>query len=267
MTTTKTQPTQDEPPAQDKPPAGPRTQPKLTPEQRERARKLHDENGLPWHAAAMVARGDETLASVLKQLLRQDRINKLVAQHDLDRGVAGNIVDGKGSLEHILLRRRARQVVQETPQHRRLDEVHAAGDHVCLVVDPEEILTGRVAELERLELVFQPDEGEPRRLNKLQMHALVEPAHLAVLRQRWGRDQEICGQELAPEPCPWLRQHVKHARLQELVESHARCTLVTRRGRVLEGKIAWYSRFEIGLRLTKKAEVVLFRHAVHELRT
>jgi hypothetical protein len=245
--------------------AGSKQPPKLTPEQQARARKLREENGLPPHAAAIVARGDDTLANVLKQLLRKERIDKLVAQHDLNRGAATKIVDGEDNLERILLRRRARQVVQETPPHRRLDEVHAAGARVCLVIDPEEILTGRVIEIERLELVFQPDgdEGEPRRLRKLEMHALLDPAHLAVLRQRWGRDR---AQDLAPESCPWLRQHIKHARLQKLVDSRARCALVTRRGRVLEGKIVWYSRFEICLKLTKKAEVVLFRHAVHELR-
>ena len=238
---------------------------KPSPEVLERARELHEKNGIPEPLALEVAGGKLTVAEALQRMLREDRAEKLAARLGIPLKMALDIVDGKLDEAEVPLKYRARQYVDANPVRSALTAAFEEGRRIGLLADPRRILVGRITGLEKYELCIQPEDGEPESLLKVFLHVVFEAEDRKRVEAALGTDAEVAARNLEPEHSPKRRRHFKHAVFHERLESGEPFSVTTRRGHVLRGKLTWYSLFELGLELESGPEVTVFRHAIETI--
>ncbi len=243
----------------------PRKKPRLSPEEHQKAKQLHERNGIPFGQAVRVVRGQVTLNEVVLRMLRRDKIDKLVQQHGIGRALAGSIVDGKIDQEHALLKFRARWNVIQNRERSALDEARQDGRRVALMLDPDLVRFGRIRKVDTYEFDFEPEDGPPETVHKTMVHCVFDPAEVKTVARRTKVDEKVQARDLAPQISAQQRLHFKHAVLQKILESEKPCTAVTRRGKIFRGKIQRYGLYEMGLKLDRGPFVTLFRHALEKL--
>jgi len=234
------------------------------------ARKAADiaqNTGLPIEAARQVAAGRADLNELLKRMAFQDEVTALMGRHELNRALATQIVLGQANLEQVLIRRRVEAQLVVNRGRSVLDEAVAAAREVTLGVHGHKHLRGRVQAVEKYDVVFVESEGgAEHRIHKLQLKfAYTSEDHKKV---RKGMDFDKARREATVDPIarPQDRYACSDRRLGIALDRKAHVTAVTLEGECFTGEIAWVARYEFAVRTRAGGEVVVFRHALAELR-
>jgi sRNA-binding regulator protein Hfq len=125
---------------------------------------------------------------------------------------------------------------------------------------------GRVTAIDRYELQLTAEGSAPEAIHKLRVKFLTEDEQTKGVRNQLRRDKE------RPERCeptwkPQERYGCSDRRLFGLIDEQAEIQVTLLEGEVFRGVPTWMGRWEFGLVLPKKkAEVVIFRHALFDLR-
>ncbi len=227
---------------------------------KERAQELVDK-GMPYQMAMAVVHGKMELNEALERLARRDRVNGLMERYDLSRALATQVALGHADLDQILRRRRMKA-------HR---EAHR--DRTCLV--PGAVLTvatfggeiprATVEEVAPYTAVLRPEGGEPVEVHKLEMKYAYDPEDWKKVRKALKRDKRVAEQGFTVAERPQDRYTCSDRRLFGYVDDAPEVQVTLVDGDSLRGVITWFSRFEFGLRVKGDAEIVVFRHALHDL--
>jgi hypothetical protein len=214
-----------------------------------------------------VAAGRADLNDLLKRMAFQDEVTALMARHDLNRALATQIVMGQANLTQVLTRRRVETQLEANRDRTVLEAAQLDGRELTLGLHGHKQVRARVQAVERYEIVLLESEGgAERRVHKLQIkYAYAPDAHKQV---RKGLDYDKARRDLVVEPIP--RPQDRYAcsdrRLGLALDRKLPVTAVTLEGECFLGEIAWVSRYEFAIRTKAGGEVVLFRHALSELR-
>jgi sRNA-binding regulator protein Hfq len=233
---------------------------------KERATELAA-RGMPMQMAMAVAYGKLPLNEALEKLARREQVNRLMERHSLSRALATQIVLGQASLDQVLSRRRLSEH-RESHRARSVLEEHAAtGAPVTLLLHGHRRLMGRILVVDAYMFRVKPEEGEPEDIHKLQVKAAFDPEAYKRVRKILKFDKELEKAPIAPIARPQDRYTCSDRRLFRYMDEKTEVQVTLLEGEVIRGVIGWFSRYEFGLKLKSgDAEVVVFRHALHDLR-
>ncbi|MFH1463840.1 MAG: hypothetical protein ABIO70_05610 [Pseudomonadota bacterium] len=217
--------------------------------------------GLPRRAAQQVAQGQRSLSDVLQEMAREDKVEKLIAEHGFQRSFAVQVVAGQASLDDYLERQARHAYRREHGARSCYDTVAASGEPLTLAVLGRALRTVKILTVDRYELEIQEEGQEPERLHKLQVKLCYAPAERKAVRRAWGTDKSL--KDVIAEPV-WRiqdRYHCPDKVLFPWMKQGQRVTLTLAEGERLQGVIGWYSRYEIGLQV-RDATLTVMRHAL-----
>ena len=236
---------------------------------RQRQNKLREliAMGIPKRLAQQVACGHRDLSGVLQEMARQDKVDKLVAEHDLPHSLAVQCVLGQADLDTYLAKRRRHQYRAEHGRRSVFEEAEQDGQRRTFAVLGRANRHVHVEQVHRYELDVVEEEGaEPERLHKLQVKLVYRPEDRKAVRKALGRDKAY--KNVVAEPT-WRIQDRYHCHDKQLfpwLEAKTRVQLLTVEGDRVQGVIAWYSRYEITLELRGDGRVTVLRHALVDAR-
>lgn len=233
--------------------------PAVDPVARAKAEALH-KDGMPFQMAMAVAHGKLRLNDALERMARKQRAERLVEQHGLDNALATQVAMGHVQLEVVLRRRRRREHRDQNRDRTTLIE----GKRLTLGLHGRRSLSGTVGEVTSYLFGFAPDGGEFEEIHKLQVR-------YAYSREDWKRakkaiktDKTLAGPS-EPVPRPQDRYGCSDKRLFRYHDQETEIAVTLLEGDVIRGKVAWFSRYEIGLAVRGDVGVVAFRHALRNV--
>lgn len=235
-------------------------------EQRKKAAALAKDTGLPANLAHQVVLGNLKLNDVVERLAVRDRVDALVRKHDLPKSLATQIAMGQADLEQVLQKRRLSEHLDAHRERSALAEALQSSRVVSLGLHNAEQRRGRVTALDRYEISLTGDNGVVENIHKLRVKFMADDEHIKAVRNQLRRDKD------RPERCeptwkPQDRYGCSDRRLFGLIDEQAEIQVTLLEGEVFRGQPTWMGRWEFGMVLPKKkVEVVIFRHALHDLR-
>lgn len=234
------------------------------------ARKAADiahTTGLPIEAARQVAAGRADLNELLKRMAFQDEVQTLMTRHDLNRALATQILLGQANLDQVLTRRRVEAQLLHNRGRSVLDAAAADGRELTIGLHGHKQVRAKVKEVDRYEVVLvEVENGAEHRVHKLQLKYAYHPDDHKKVRK--GMDYDKARRDAVVEPIsrPQDRYACSDRRLGIALDRKVPVTAVTLEGECFSGEIAWVARYEFGVRTRSGGEVVVFRHALADLR-
>lgn len=232
---------------------------------RARADELHAA-GMPHQMALAVAHGKLRLNEALERLARRDAVNRLMEKHDLSRALATQIALGQASLADVLARRRLTQHRDDNRDRSILDEAVADSRPLTLLLHGNRRAIGRVVLVDSYMFRFQPEEGEAEDLHKLQVKIAFSPDAYKKVKKSLRVDKKVQEAPAGPIARPQDRYTCSDKRLFRYLDQGTEVQATTLEGDQVRGQVTWFSRYEFGLRLKGDVELVVFRHALADLR-
>lgn len=225
-----------------------------------RAQELVDQ-GMPYQMAMAVAHGNLPLNEALEKMALNDRVAQLERKHDLDKALATQIAMGQADLDKILWKRRLQDHRREHRSHTLLQP----GRALTLGLHGQRTVRGTLVENRRYNIVFQPDDAEPEEVHKLQIKFGYDPADWKRAKKAIKRDKAVAAEKLDPIEKPQDRYACSDKRLYRYLEDGSDVDFTTLEGDVIRGAPVWFSPYECGVKVRGDAEVVVFRHAFHNV--
>lgn len=264
----------------DSPPRGPaarRTPTGPTPGERGRklsgpevlARKIQHiqvTTGVPLEVARLVALGRLDLNEAIKRMAFADEVTSLITRHGLDRALATQVALGHADLDRALRKRRVAAFIAAGRGRDVLEAAAASGVELVVGVHGRLLLRVRVAKCEPYEIHgINLDNNEAVLLHKTRLKFACEAARWQKARKAMVWDSDRKARTVEPILRPQERFACSNGRLGEVLDRQAEVTVTLVEGEVFVGPLAWVGRWEVGLR-TKGGDVVIFRHAIDDLR-
>lgn len=219
--------------------------------------------GIPKRFAMQIAAGQRELNEVLQEMAQQERVDKLVASHDIPRSLAVQVVLGQADLDAFLAKRRRHAYRAKLGARSIFDQAAQAGEPFAFMVLGRANRVLRVKSSGRFELqVEDPESGQAEVLHKLTVKMVYHPDDRKVVRRAISQDKAYKG--VVAEPL-WRIQdrfHCPDKQLFPWFEAGSRVSFTTVEGDRIQGVIEWFSRYEIGLQIKGDASLVLMRHAL-----
>jgi sRNA-binding regulator protein Hfq len=232
-----------------------------------RAAEIARTTGLTIEAARTVAAGRADLNDLLKRMAFQDEVQALMARHELNRALATQIVMGQANLAQVLTRRRVESQLEANRDRTVLELALADGRELTLGLHGHRQLRARIRAVERYEVVLLESEANvEHRVHKLQIKYAYAPDDHKKVRKGLDYDKARRDAVVEPIPRPQDRYACSDRRLGLALDRKLPVTIVTLEGECFNGEIAWVSRYEFAVRTRAGGEVVIFRHALAELR-
>ncbi len=214
-----------------------------------------------------MAAGRADLNELLKRMAFQDEVQALMNRHELNRALATQIVLGQANLDQVLTRRRVEAQLAANRARSVLDAAAADGRELTVGIHGHKQLRVKVAAVERYDVVLVETEGgAEHRVHKLQLKYAYAPDDHKKVRKSLDYDKARREAVVEPIPRPQDRYACSDRRLGVALDRKLPVTAVTLEGECFTGEIAWVARYEFGLRTRSGAEVVVFRHALADLR-
>ncbi|MDP2313004.1 MAG: hypothetical protein Q8P41_08870 [Pseudomonadota bacterium] len=232
-----------------------------------RAAEIAKTTGLTIEAARQVAAGRADLNELLKRMAFQDEVQALMNRHEVNRALATQIVMGQANLTQVLTRRRVESQLVANRDRTVLELAMADGRELTVGLHGHKQLRVRVQAVERYEVVLVETEGgAEHRVHKLQLKYAYAPDDHKRVRKGLDYDKTRRDAVVEPIPRPQDRYACSDRRLGLALDRKLPVTAITLEGECFNGEIAWVSRYEFAVRTKAGGEVVLFRHALAELR-
>jgi len=223
--------------------------------------------GIPRRLAQQVAGGQRELNEVLQEMARLERVDKLEAAHDIPRSLAVQVVLGQADLDAYLAKRRRHAYRSELGARSVFDQAVEAGEPYTFAVLGRGIRQLTVLNSDPFELEVQDTKSdEPEKLHKLMVKLVYRPEDRKAARRAISQDKAYRGVVAEPVFRIQDRYHCPDKKLFPWHEAGSRLTFVTVEGDRVQGSVAWFSRYELGVTVRGEAEVVLMRHALAEVR-
>lgn len=231
------------------------------------AKQYVEQSGVPFSAAVRIVLGKTTLNDVLQEMLREEKIKKLIETYDINRALATNIALGRTDLNIVLLRRRKNQTLQEHYTHSCLEETQAKGIKIALALHGHKKIMGKILEVGKYTIRFH-EEGQaaPSELHKTQIKYAYDPEQYKALRKFMDFDNDTKKLALQPILRAKDRYHFKNLLLQQSIDERREVEVVTLEGDQFKGVVDWFGRWEFGLKFKGGLRVTLFRHAVYRVK-
>ena len=244
--------------------ASSRRKAKESPEQslKQKAQELVD-SGMPYQMAMAVVHGKMDLNEALERLARRDRVNQLMERHDLSRALATQIAIGHANLDRVLRRRRLQEHRDDNRDRTCLQE--GATLTIGLLGQSHQKVEVVTAESYRVECKLE--DGQVEVFHKLALKFAYASEDWRSVRKSVKVDKDVAGQGREPAKRPQDRYTCSDRRLFGYVDNEREASLTFLDGDTLKGQVLWFSRYELGIRVKGDAEVTVFRHALHDLRT
>lgn len=240
---------------------GPRSRRAATnPQVRAKAARLEREAGLPRTLAFQVAMGNVSLSEVLERMARRDRVEALMRRHELPKSLATQVALGQADLDQVLVRRRRESHLAEHRTHSLLTDMAESGEAVFLGLLGHRRLEGTVLSVDKYEFDFQPKKGEVETVHKLQVKFGVDLSQGSKARNALRVSKK--GEAAEPVWKPQDRYGISDKRLFGYLDDELDIQVDTSEGDIVRGKVSWMGRWEFAVRTKKGPEVVVFRHAL-----
>ena len=232
---------------------------------RRKAEELMRDAGLPLHLAMRVAKDEIKLQEALTQMGDKDRVEKLIARHEIDRSLATQVVLGRVSLDDILTRRRLKQHIADHRSRSILDTALADGRHRVFGLHGHRLVLAKVVGVTPFGVELEASAEDARSgglgsLHKLQFKYAAETEDLESVQAAIQRDSEIEVRD--PIERPQDRYRCANKRLFSWLDAETDVEIATLEGDRLRGPLNWIGRWELGMSVGKDLEIVLFRHAI-----
>ena len=231
---------------------------------RAKAAELERSAGIPRPLAYQVALGNMKLNDVLERMMTRDRVEALIKRHDLARSLATQVALGQADLQLILRRRALTEHRERYGTHSILEEARTSGQPVSLGLLGNQLVSGKILELDRYELRFQPQKGEEVTIHKLQVKygMLTERGHLL----RGAVKAPSRRVDATPILRPQDRYGISDDRLFGYREEAAKVLVRTVEDETIRGMVSWMGKWEFGVHQRNGSEIVVMRHAVADMR-
>jgi hypothetical protein len=232
-----------------------------------KAGEIAAKTGLPLESARLVAAGRADLNELLKKMAFRDEVNALMARHDLNRALATQVALGQADLDYILLSRRIDAHLAANRDRSVLEQAEKSGAEVTFGVHGHRTLRAKVKAVERYEVVLvDVESGAEERVHKLQLKYAYKPDDHKRVRKGLEYDKARRDRTIEPVARPQDRYACSDRRLGAAMDAKHVVTATTLEGEAFHGEIAWVARYEFGIRTKGGGEVVIFRHALDDLR-
>ena len=231
-----------------------------------KADRLVREAGIPHSLAWQVATGALSLNDVLERLARKDKVDGLMRRFDLPKSQATQVALGQADLDSLLKKRRLDAELARSRERSFLLEAAHGGVPVVLGVHGRRVVKGHVKGVDRYEFSFL-DRGasEPASVHKLQVKwACIGDDELLVRKAH----KKGPGSDADAEPVwkPQDRYGCPDRRLFDFLDDAVDVVVTLLEGDQFSGHVTWMGRWEFGMELKKGARVVIFRHALTDIR-
>jgi len=233
---------------------------------RDHAAQLVRETGIPHNLAHQVALGNLSLNEVLSRMATRDKVDGLMKRYELPKSLATQIALGQADLAFVLQKRRRADHVEANRARSILLEAVESGEALTIGLHSKKSFRGTIQSVGQYEFQATDLTGEPHTIHKLQAkYACLDIVGRAV-RNQMKRDKT---RKEPAEPIwrPQDRYGCSDRRLFGVLDDGEAAIATTLEGEVFTGQVEWMGRWEFGMVLKKKnAKVVLFRHALADLR-
>lgn len=214
-----------------------------------------------------MAAGRADLNELIKRMAQRDEVNTLIQRHGLNRALATQVALGQVSLDQVLMRRRVEEHLEATRDRDVLDAARQSGKVLTLGLHGHKSLQCRIVSMDRYEIhVKDVEGGEEHAVHKLQLKFAYDPDDHKKVRKGLEYDKVRRERVIEPIARPQDRFACSDKRLGVAMDQKRVVTAVTLEGECFTGEIGWISRYEFGVRMKHGGEVVVFRHALDDLR-
>jgi len=233
---------------------------------RNEATRIARETGIPQNLAHQVALGNLSLNDVLSRMATRAKVESLMKRHELPKSLATQIALGQADLNHVLRKRRLAEHIDQNRARSILTEAAESGTALMLGLHGRKSLRGTVVEVDRYEVHVDGADGERHTVHKLQIKYACTDQENRHVRNQIKRDKTR-KEPVEPIWKPQDRYGCSDRRLFGVLDEKVQVVATTLEGEVFQGVVEWMGRWEFGMVLKKKnARVVLFRHALADLR-
>lgn len=231
-----------------------------------KADSLVRDAGIPHNLAWQVATGALSLNEVLERLARKDKVDGLMRRFDLPKSLATQVAMGQADLDHVLKKRRMESEITRSKERSFLLEATHGGVPVVLGLHGRKTQKGHIKGVDRYEFSFQ-DRGAdaPETVHKLQVKWACLGNDELKVRKAHKKDK---ARDADSEPVwkPQDRYGCSDKRLFGYLDDCDEIVVTLLEGDRFTGTVTWMGRWEFGMELKKGAEVVIFRHALADVR-
>ncbi len=236
----------------------------LDPELRARAVDIAERSGIPLGEAYRVARGQASLNDVLQQLLRRERLRRLVEREGMDPSLAGQVVSGDLSLARARLLQDLRAAGRSRFTEDRIAAAGKRGGRVAIWTFEDGWLVGTVQKARTYDFDFLRTGAEEAALvHKHDVKALAAPEAVPAIQERIQRIKAIAQLGLGASSNKEDRYHPTESELVRLRETRRNVLWVFRDGTTVLGKVVAFGRWDADVELTGGTAVTVFFHALH----
>jgi len=240
--------------------------PGLAPAVAAEVERLQERMGLPREVALRVAREEISLNQVLQDMATRDKADMLMRRHGLDRALATQIAKGQADLERVLARRRLASHLALNTDRSCLVDAHQEGRAWRFSLLGQRQVTARVVEVDRYEVGLQTSGSEDTEgVHKLQFKLAWRPEQDKLARRGFRTDKALRADPRDPAVRPQDRYGCSNRRLFGWMEAETPIAVTTLEGDIVQGTVSWFGRYEFGVSVKGKAEVVVFRHALAQV--
>lgn len=223
-------------------------------------------SGMPMPTAMAVAHGKVSLNEALEHLARRDSVTRLMEKHDLSRALATQIALGQAALDTVLSRRRLQEHREKFRERSIIDDYAQSAQPVSLLLHAHRRVSGTIELADTYLIRFKAEDGNVEDFHKLQVKLAFAPDAYKRVRKVLKYDKELENKLLSPISRPQDRYSCSDKRLFRYLDESTEIQVTLLEGELLRGTVAWFSRYEFGLKLKGDTDVVVFRHALHDLR-
>jgi len=226
-------------------------------------------SGMPFQLAMAVALGRVDLSTALERMARDQRVDRMVAKHDLGRALATQVVLGQADLETILAQRRMANHRTENRTRSCLDALLESGEEWVFGLHGKRSVSGRVVGVQPYLTVLEIGETTAKEeIHKLQFKYAFSADDEARFKRAVKWDESLRSEPKEPILRPQDRYSISDKRLFQLLDNREQFEITLLEGEILRCTLDWFGRFELSVTLKDgKTAVNVFRHALHRIQT
>jgi hypothetical protein len=245
---------------------------------------IADQTGLPLPLAKQVASGKLTIDDAVIRYQQDAEVNSLMEKHGLSQGDAFAVATGDLTVERALLAKGLRECKAYQRGRSVLRDLHASGEPAIFYAFGEPPFEACVNELGQYDVWLRPaaadapEDDAPRKLPKHALKLVSCELSRDGLEELLHTDAEVAELSLGTSTSYRDRFRTSKRVLYGHHTDGIPTRVVLRDGTVLVGRVGWFGKWELELRLqapddtgqppgepSSAGSVVVFRHALYAL--
>lgn len=242
---------------------------KLPPEavakQQELARKLAADKGIPQVHALRVVRGEVSLSTILKNLMRKERATRLVERDGLEPGLAGQVASGHLSRQRALELQQIRTFRKHRIDRDALKLAEISQAQIAVGCFDGSWASGQILEARTYEFDLAPiDGGETKLIQKHDVKLVCLAENVDQLREVEVYDDAIREAGLGGTADRSERIRPTDGRMLQLIDNQESVECVLRDGSRFQGTLQSFGRWDMALEVKGVGGVTILFHSLHK---